>query len=149
MIVGCAGDTDSCYLGLQVIREKDSAVFMASQIEDEEFKVQRPPTQIKMASWNTEEGNSGKKLDLLPSQDEIAEVFASSSQPSQSRRRMQRSSSTTHVSQSQPSASRRNRSPYFNTQKPTAVIDLEALDEISTPPNWNASGQSDYDPIVS
>lgn len=103
---------------------------MAAQIEDDVFPRTRSRHDVKVGDWQQEHSTTGKKLDLVPSYEEILDCVSSSSQPSLSSQRNPTPYSPSVISQSQPVRTRRVRLPYFNTQKTTTVIDLEELDEL-------------------
>lgn len=118
-------------LELQVIRGKDNAVVMASQIEDDfQPKPKRGYAKAK-TEWTEEGSSAGRKLDLVPSYDEIMSAVSSSSQPTlTSPPRRKKVLSSGLISQSQPSRPKGKRAPFCNTQT-TSIADLDDLDEIT------------------
>lgn len=114
----------------QVVRGKDSAVVMASQIEDDVAPRRVPQIEVKNTEWKQEQAAAGRKLDLVPSYEDILDSISYSSQSSLLSQRISPPRSPSVISQSQPVRSRKVRLPYFNTQKTSAVIDLDELDDV-------------------
>ena len=83
------------------------------------------------SEWDNEGSTAGRKLDLVPSYDEIMSSFSSSSQPPlASSGRRNRTSPSGLISQSQPIRHKKSRAPFCNTQT-TSIVDLDELDEIT------------------
>jgi hypothetical protein len=112
-----------------VVREKDSALVMASQIEDDILAQPSKAPEHNHVDWTQKASLSGRKLDIVPSYDEIMDSSAESSQSSLSSHRRLSSASPSLVSQSQPARTRKIRVPFFNTQKSHEIIDLEELED--------------------
>jgi hypothetical protein len=104
---------------------------MASQIEDDIVPRSTRHQEVKSTDWRQEASTCGKKLDLVPSYEEILDSLDSSSQLPSSSRMRRSTASPSIVSQSQPVRSTRIRHPYFNTQKsPIVTIDLEDFEDL-------------------
>lgn len=104
---------------------------MASQIEDD-FKP-KPHKAITTAKteWIEEGSSSGRKLDLVPSYDEIMSALSSSSQSTlKSPSRLHKPLPSGLISQSQPVRPKKTRAPFCNTQT-TSIADLDDLDEMT------------------
>lgn len=114
-----------------MIRGKDNAVLMASQIEDD---FQRKPSKVistTKTEWIEEGSTSGRKLDLVPSYDEIMSSLSSSSQPTiKSPARLHKPLPSGLISQSQPVRQKKSKIPFCNTQT-TSIADLDDLDEMT------------------
>lgn len=98
---------------------------MASQIEDDDVPTTHKPKEIKYTDWVQEASLAGRKLDLIPSYDEI---MSESTQPSFYSQRRRQNASPSLISQSQPARTRKARAPFASTQKSHEIIDLEDFD---------------------
>lgn len=122
---------------------KDPRKELAKQIENfDEEPGRRTTTQKKFVEFEVIASQPARRLDLVPSQEEISALEddsqASASQPTILP--SQRSEYTMSPYKYEPRQQPKSTLPFFNTQKASAKAtpSLQALDAIPTPSNWRS-----------